>query len=224
MTATLLLQLAGPLQSWGSDSHFEIRRTELIPTKSGIVGMIAAALGRKRDADISDLTALQIGIRVDRPGTVISDFQTAKSIKHSYTSKRYYLADAVFLAGISSENTKFLETICHALNHPVYPLYLGRRSCPPGRPLKPHIVNQPLEEALISEPWLGSPGIRPSAQHLFLEGAEGKLVHSVKDSPETFDYHKRQFKWRHVSEKSIPWKSKAEDRETEHDPLSAWGD
>ena len=43
--ATLLLRLAAPLQSWGSDSKFETRKTDREPTKSGVVGLLAAALG-----------------------------------------------------------------------------------------------------------------------------------------------------------------------------------
>lgn len=43
--ATLLLRLAAPLQSWGSDSKFETRKTGREPTKSGVVGLLAAALG-----------------------------------------------------------------------------------------------------------------------------------------------------------------------------------
>ena len=47
--ATLLLRLAAPLQSWGSDSKFETRKTDREPTKSGVVGLLAAALGLRRD-------------------------------------------------------------------------------------------------------------------------------------------------------------------------------
>ena len=46
--ATLLLRLAAPLQSWGSDSKFETRKTDREPTKSGVVGLLAAALGLPR--------------------------------------------------------------------------------------------------------------------------------------------------------------------------------
>lgn len=46
--ATLLLRLAAPLQSWGSDSKFETRKTDREPTKSGVVGLLAAALGLRR--------------------------------------------------------------------------------------------------------------------------------------------------------------------------------
>ena len=47
--ATLLLRLAAPLQSWGMDSKFETRKTNREPTKSGVVGLLAAALGIRRD-------------------------------------------------------------------------------------------------------------------------------------------------------------------------------
>ena len=38
--STLLLRLAGPLQSWGTDSKFEVRRTENEPSKSGVIGLV----------------------------------------------------------------------------------------------------------------------------------------------------------------------------------------
>lgn len=44
---------------------------------------------------------------------------------------RHYLQDAVFLVGLESEDTALLQELETALKHPVYPLYLGRRSCPP---------------------------------------------------------------------------------------------
>ena len=47
--ATLLLRLAAPLQSWGADSKFEVRKTNREPTKSGVLGLLAAALGYRRE-------------------------------------------------------------------------------------------------------------------------------------------------------------------------------
>ena len=64
--AVLLLRLAAPLQAWGDESKFETRRTMPYPTKSGVVGMVAAALGRSRSESVSDLTALGFGVRIDR--------------------------------------------------------------------------------------------------------------------------------------------------------------
>ena len=75
--STLLLRLAAPLQSWGIDSRFDTRRTERLPSKSGVIGLIAAALGLRRDADLSELCALRFGVRVDRDGERLRDFHTA---------------------------------------------------------------------------------------------------------------------------------------------------
>ena len=46
--STLLLRLAGPMQAWGADSRFDIRKTNREPTKSGVIGLLAAALGLRR--------------------------------------------------------------------------------------------------------------------------------------------------------------------------------
>ena len=66
--ATLLLRLAAPLQSWGMDSKFETRKTGREPTKSGVVGLLAAACGIGREAPgrLAPLTALRFGVRVDQ--------------------------------------------------------------------------------------------------------------------------------------------------------------
>ena len=76
----LLLRLAGPLQSWGVKSRFTVRATELAPTKSGIIGMLAAAVGRRRTDPIEDLLSLRFGVRKDQPGRVIRDFNTARTL------------------------------------------------------------------------------------------------------------------------------------------------
>jgi len=74
---TLLIRLAGPLQSWGSSSRWGERDTGGEPSKSGVVGLIAAALGRKRSEPVDDLAALVMGVRVDHEGVPGYDFQTA---------------------------------------------------------------------------------------------------------------------------------------------------
>ena len=79
--STLLLRLAAPLQSWGSNSKFETRTTEKMPTKSGVIGMLAAALGWTRNADLARLTALKFGVRADREGENITDFHIARMQK-----------------------------------------------------------------------------------------------------------------------------------------------
>jgi len=111
--ATLLLRLAAPLQAWGADSKFETRKTGREPTKSGVIGLLAAALGLRRDESeaLTRLTGLRFGVRVEREGQLLVDYHTAKTQdeKTSYVTYRHYLQDAVFLAGIESTDTALLQ-------------------------------------------------------------------------------------------------------------------
>ena len=141
--ATLLLRLAAPLQSWGADSKFETRKTNREPTKSGVIGLLAAALGLRRDdaAGLARLNGLHFAVRADREGSLLVDFHTAnreedrKKGKAPYVTYRHYLQDAVFLVGLESEDTALLQELETALKHPVYPLYPGRETAgyPAGR-------------------------------------------------------------------------------------------
>lgn len=70
----LLLRLAAPLQSWGVESKFDTRRTLGYPTKSGVIGLVASAMGRDRTEPLDDLNELKIGIRVENEGRQIRDY------------------------------------------------------------------------------------------------------------------------------------------------------
>jgi CRISPR system Cascade subunit CasD len=76
---TLLLRLVGPMQSWGTTSHFDQRDTGKEPSKSGVVGLLASALGIDREnwTDLEPYTRLYMGVRHDRPGVPKRDYQTA---------------------------------------------------------------------------------------------------------------------------------------------------
>lgn len=156
----LTLQLAGPLQSWGASARFTRRTTEPAPTKSGVIGLLASALGRNRDADITDLAQLRFAVRVDQAGTRLRDFQTAQHADTGESmpvSERFYLADAVFVAAVEGD-PQLLATLHTALNCPHYLPYLGRRSCPPSRPIPLDLhTGATLEETLTAEPWRASP-------------------------------------------------------------------
>ena len=145
---TLLLRLSGPLQSWGTSSRFTERDTGLEPSKSGIVGLVCAALGRPRAADVADLAALRMGVRVDRAGIVRNDFQSAGAASEAehvvladgkpgrgVISNRAYLSDAVFLVGLAGDDLALLRQIDAALAAPQWPLFLGRRGYVPGEPV-----------------------------------------------------------------------------------------
>ncbi len=72
----LLIRLAAPLQSWGLNGRFSHRDTHSRPTKSGVIGLCAAALGVTREEPLGELADLLFGVRADRPGTPLRDYHT----------------------------------------------------------------------------------------------------------------------------------------------------
>lgn len=217
---TLLLRLAAPLQSWGSSSKFEIRTTEKMPTKSGVVGMLAAALGRRRDSDLTDLSGLKFGVRADREGEDITDFHMARlvkdsSVKSSYVTYRHYLSDAVFLAGLEG-GEEVLQILEAALRKPKFPLFLGRRSCPPTLPIVIGIRNLPLEDALREEAPLD--GKKKTMLRVQIETDDPDMG-MLQDVPISFNPGRRVYGYRRLREFFVEWNQK----ETEHDAMSELG-
>lgn len=165
---TLLLRLVGPMQSWGTTSRFDQRDTGKEPSKSGVIGLLAAALGidREKWPDLEPLTHLSIGIRHDRPGVPKRDYQTAQHIISADRSKvhetavttRDYLADAAFLVGLECDERSLLERIHAALRDPAWPLALGRKSYVPSEPIwiENGVQDVPLRNALTQWPWIAS--------------------------------------------------------------------
>lgn len=175
--STLTLVLAGPLQSWGESSRHMTRSTLTHPSKSGVAGLLAAALGIGRgDERIRELATLRFGVRIDQPGQLLTDYHTvsgasrnpldpekqrlptadggtlqaAKSTKVTY---RHYLADARFVAAFQGD-PDLLTRAWEALARPRYPLYLGRRSCPPACRVRLRLWQATtIEEALSLTPW-----------------------------------------------------------------------
>jgi CRISPR system Cascade subunit CasD len=202
MPHTLLLLLAGPMQAWGSRSRFEDRDTHPEPTKSGVLGLICAALGRDRGAPMDDLNALRFGVRVERAGHPQTDYQTAQQVrtadgnmKDTVLSTRHYLADARFLVGLCGEDIDQLRTIEAALRNPCWTLSLGRKSypltLPPYLPKDENGENgslregMDLEDALLMEPWRylndHEKGRKPKSFRLLIEDPSGN--DSFLDSP-----------------------------------------
>lgn len=180
MTTTLLIPLVGPLQAWGLDARFDLRQTAAEPSKSGVLGLCCAALGRDRHEPIDDLAALVFGVRVDREGRPCRDFHTAQNVigasgsdLRTVVSNRWYLAGAAFLAGLEGPRP-LLEAIHRALLQPHWPLSLGRKSCPPTIPLgSAGLVDQPLQDALlIPDPLVD--GV--TLYRLVLEDPQGSLT------------------------------------------------
>ncbi len=214
MPHTLLIPLVGPMQAWGSRSRFDDRDTHPEPTKSGVLGLICAALGRPRWEPLADLNALRFGVRADAPGRAATDFHTAQNVAKAgggptstVTSRRHYLADARFLCGLEGADLALLHAIEAALKNPVWPLSLGRNSfpltCPPY--LQDGSVRQDmdLEKAFASVKWLAHPrpwDERPARLRLVLEEPDGEVVQS--DVPE--DYAARRFGLRRLRVTTTP--------------------
>lgn len=202
--ATLLLRLAAPLQAWGSNSKFNIRSTEREPTKSGIVGMLAAAMGIQRNDDpemLEPLNALRFGVRVEREGKLLRDFHMVHEMtgkKASHVTERFYLSDAVFIAALESDNTEFLEQLEYALKHPVYPLFLGRRSCPPTLPVVLGIRNDELINVLKTEPPVLE---KCESKRIVYESYESGVP--VRDKPVSFSQLHRQYGFRMKKEEML---------------------
>lgn len=225
MTTTLLMRLAGPMQSWGTQSRFRDRDTGREPSKSGVVGLLCAALGRPRSAPVADLAALQMGVRVDCEGTFKRDYQTAggshrrgasygvaraeNSGTETVVSTRAYLADASFLVGLEAstpDQEVLLTQLDAALAAPVWPMYLGRKSYTPSEPVRlpdmppegPGLVDAPLVAALEAYPWASVP------QHidrvrLVLESNAGDRTAEIRDDwPLSFESTRRKFAPRYV--------------------------
>lgn len=169
---TLFLRLEGPLQAWGDQqSKFVIRRTADAPTKSGVIGMLCAALGVSRPEAakgcLTRLVALRMGVRIDVPGVRWWDYHTVGAGMPMRTAeggtkpgamltRREYLCDASFLVALQGEPGLIAE-LEGAIKAPRWTLYLGRKSCPPSRPLldpkHPPREFDDLLSALKSVPW-----------------------------------------------------------------------
>jgi CRISPR system Cascade subunit CasD len=158
---TLLMRMRAPMMSWGDHSRFTIRDTRREPTKSAVIGLLCAALGRPRCEPVDDLANLKMGVRVNKEGIVQCDYHTIMdSIKSSggkgdtVLSDRYYVADADYLVGLEGDLTK-LQELDTSLQNPRWQLYFGRKSFVPSRPvyILDGIKEYSLEEALKNHPY-----------------------------------------------------------------------
>ena len=162
---SLVLRLAGPLQAWGVRGGFaDYRDTNDHPTRSGVLGLLACALGRPRGSSPDDLADLDLAIRCDRPGTPIEDFHTigrgaaevvpcadGQTRKGAVLTRRAYLTDASFTVALTGPHS-LLRTLENALDHPVYTPFLGRRACPPTAPYNLGLHPRSATDVLATAP------------------------------------------------------------------------
>lgn len=236
MLKTVLLKFSGPLQSWGTGSHFETRHTDAYPSKSGVIGMVAAGLGYRRDEDekISRLNNLGFAVRIDQPGEILRDYHTVKkykdngSIERTYVTNRYYLQDAVFVVALCSEEEEMIEKVEVAVTHPYFSQFLGRRSTPPTMDLFLGKENKDAITALKECPWQAAEWYKKkNTNRLWIMADEALLgigcTHVRNDEVVSFSQiNGRRFcprkEARLVVDVAIP------DKEKEHDAFSVIGE
>ncbi len=153
-TAYLALLLDSPLQSWGFSSRFQRRTTEMHPTKSGVIGLICAAMGLAKDSPeerymLPKLAALKMtsiamprkvqGATSPMPVLRLEDYHTVLDTrrasgamnKDAVITHRQYLLDACF--GVIFEGDRLvLVRAASALKDPIWGVWFGRKSCIPA--------------------------------------------------------------------------------------------
>ena len=220
---TLLLRLVGPMQSWGTTSRFDQRDTGKEPSKSGVIGLVAAAMGIDREnwTDVEPLTRLSMAVRHDRSGVQRRDYQTAGCAatdtiikadgslsKDGVVSQRFYLADAAFLVGLEGTDSALLEKIHTKLHNPVWPLALGRKSYPPSEPISIDngLQDAPLQAVLERWPWIALKRCwekLPEKLLVSYESSDGSGV--LKMDQPLSSFAERRFGARFVRSKWIPF-------------------
>lgn len=209
MSYSLLLLLKGPLQSWGDESRYNTRATGNTPSKSGVIGLLAAAQGRQRTDSIEDLVALDFAVRVDQSGTLLRDYQTAQPWQKAPKANaslvtRHFLSDAAFVAAIGSEDKELLEGLQGHLRQPTYPLFLGRRSCTAPVNLDLGIVDKPVVEALMAhDTWHATSAHQQERSRdvelpICRDGKPGEHGVPRQDVPLSFAQEHRRYGWRTV--------------------------
>lgn len=205
---TLLIKLSGPMQSWGNEAAFEWRTSHHAPTKSAIIGMIAAALGlRRTDERIAKLNELKYAVRIDQPGKMTTDYQTVhyrfKTHVNTKVTNREYLQDAVFVVAVGSEDKALIETIALALERPKFALFLGRRAFPLAGVLETWTRSTDPVSALHGLGWQASNWFMQKQARFYraqiLADAELLSDHDwtlIKDQAKSFDPRHREYAYR----------------------------
>lgn len=188
MTDFLLITLYAPLASWGEIAPGDLRGSWDRPSRSAILGLLAASLGvRRGDQDSHDALdrACGIAIRLDAPGRPLVDYHTAQTVaasvvkrhrpttrrelletipahdRETILSRRFYRVDSLATAAVwtRAEAFRSLPDLAAALQRPRFVLYAGRKSNPFGVPLLPEVVSAgSLAEAFARRP-AGPPGL-----------------------------------------------------------------
>jgi len=214
--SSVSLILSGQMQSWGTVAIGHARNTLPYPTKSGVVGLIANAMGLDYEDNLSRFKGLSFGTRVDQRGFVEKDFQTVKIMtkptKSDFTirtTERFYLSDAIFLTVVNHDDDELIKKISESLRRPARALYLGRKACLPSRPVfGAYHQEDDWVHILESHKWVG---VHAAAEEIKVDvyrdpvnEKEGMLSDVVQDNPISFSEESHKYASRGVYHYQIP--------------------
>jgi len=205
----LIMILEAPMQSWGLQGKFDRRDTMSLPTKSGVLGLLGAALGVERNdvARIKELTLLKMSVLCLKSGELMTDYHTigggyekgskCKVLKadgnprnDAVITHRDYLFGSSF-AVVLSGDASLIDESAKALDNPKWPIFLGRRCCIPTRPVLERVVDTQEDVKAI----LRQIGAKDSTIVMSDAGTESP-DDTYHDVP--IDYSKRQYGTRSV--------------------------
>lgn len=197
----LVFHLYGPLAAWGDIAVGEVRGSDAWPTRSALLGLIAAALGLVREdraAHAALCDDLGMAVETRLPGRAMVDYHTVQSPKgkgpwptrraelaarrhdlHTLISRRTYYQDGYWVAAIwSRAGGQDLGRLAEALAHPVFTPCLGRRACPPALPMAPRVITAQDALAALAE-LADAEALKP----LFRKAPAAPVVHLDLDDP-----------------------------------------
>jgi CRISPR system Cascade subunit CasD len=175
MQPHLVFTLTATLAAMGDLAGHERRGSLRWPGRSAILGLLAAALGVKRDGDFSALDALGVAVAVFDDGESLRDYHTVESVPSAAIRQPNSRPEALAAAGLRTATTITLRDyrtdalygvavwggalapLREALAAPRFTLYLGRKSCPLSAPPGPRVRDAEGPEealaALVLPPW-----------------------------------------------------------------------
>lgn len=236
---TLLLKFAGPLQAWGTSSDFETRSTDLYPSKSAVIGLLAASLGYRRQAEqeLKKLNELDFAVRIDQMGNLLRDYHTAMSFKRSgdllrtYVTNRYYIEDGIFLVALGHQDIAFMEELEEALQKPYFQTFMGRRSLPLNADFYQGMTGDGVILALQKAEWQASDWYKKANRdlHQIPIYADAHLLPDEdpkqrRDFVISFDQKGRSFAYRLEAKTKIDLPKENLPQQDAHDAFAALGE
>ena len=165
--AGLAIYLDAPLQSWGVLSKFQRRGTESYPSKSGVLGLVAAAMGiDKRDASEADKLKPLASCKFSAFAVALSDKQQPVSQLEDYHTvgggydrddpvqrlrisrkasggtsttvvTRRFYLEQARFVVVLEGDEELLQKASGSLEDPKWGVWFGRKCCLPSAPLLP---------------------------------------------------------------------------------------